>query len=493
MSILSSVSPSSSSCAFLSSTKTLQVQTLSSLPCKSLGVLKNKPFSVSSLHSTTYSSPPSPEVQTFWQWLCDQRVVSAKSPVRPATVPEGVGLVAQRDIGKNEVVLEIPKKFWINPDAVAASEIGNVCSGLKPWISVALFLIREKKREDSPWWIYLDILPESTDSTVFWSEEELVELQGTQLLSTTLGVKEYVQNEFLKLEEEILLPHRKLFPYPITLDDFSWAFGILKSRAFSRLRGQNLVLIPLADLINHSPKITTEEYAYEIKGAGLFSRDLLFSLRSPVAVKAGEQVLIQYDLNKSNAELALDYGFIESKSDRNAYTLTLEISESDPFFGDKLDIAESNGLGETAYFDIVLGSPLPPAMLPYLRLVALGGTDAFLLESIFRNTIWGHLDLPVSRANEELICRVVRDACKSALSGYHTTIEEDEKLLEGGNLDSRLKIAVEIRAGEKRVLQQIDGIFKERELELDELEYYQERRLKDLGLAGEQGEIIFWE
>lgn len=113
------------------------------------------------------SSPPL-EVQNFWQWLCDEGVVSAKSPVRPATVPEGLGLVAQRDIGRNEVVLEIPKKFWINPDTVAASDIGNVCSGLKPWISVALFLIREKKKEDSPRRVYLNILPESTDSTVFW-------------------------------------------------------------------------------------------------------------------------------------------------------------------------------------------------------------------------------------------------------------------------------------------------------------------------------------
>ena len=59
------------------------------------------------------------------------------------------------------------------------------------------------------------------------------------------------------------------------------------------------------------------------------------------------QVLIQYDLEKSNAELALDYGFIESRSERNAYTLTLQISESDEFFGDKLDIAESNGMGES--------------------------------------------------------------------------------------------------------------------------------------------------
>lgn len=70
---------------------------------------------------------------------------------------------------------------------------------------------------------------------------------------------------------------------------------------------------------------------------------------------------------------------------------------------------------------------------------------------------------------------------------------QDEKLMEGGNLDPRLKIAVEIRAGEKKVLQHIDGIFEERERELDEFEYYQERRLRDLGLVGEQGEIIFWE
>ncbi|KAJ7953854.1 Ribulose-1,5 bisphosphate carboxylase/oxygenase large subunit N-methyltransferase, chloroplastic [Quillaja saponaria] len=440
---------------------------------------------------TDPSLPPS--VQTFWQWLYDEGVVSAKTPVKPGIVPEGLGLVAQKDISRNEVVLQVPKRLWINPDAVAASEIGQVCSGLKPWVSVALFLIREKSRDDSIWRYYFKILPESTDSTIYWSEEELAEIQGTQLLSTTLGVKEYVESEFTKVEEEIILCNKQLFPTPITLDEFFWAFGILRSRAFSRLRNQNLVVIPLADLINHSARVTSEDHAWEIKGAaGLFSWDTLFSLRSPLSVKAGEQIFIQYDLKKSNAELALDYGFIEPKAERNAYTMTLEISESDPFFGDKLDIAESNGFSETVYFDIFLDQSLPQGIIPYLRLVALGGSDAFLLESIFRNSIWGHLELPVSRANEEHICEVVRDACKSALAGYPTTIEEDEKLKEA-NLDSRLAIAVGIREGEKKVLQQIDGIFKDRELELDQLEYYQERRLKDLGLCGEQGEIIFWE
>lgn len=69
-------------------------------------------------------------------------------------------------------------------------------------------------------------------------------------MSTTEGVKEFVQSEFLKVEAEIILPKKQLFPSPITLEDFFWAFGILRSRAFSRLRGQNLVLIPMADLVS---------------------------------------------------------------------------------------------------------------------------------------------------------------------------------------------------------------------------------------------------
>ncbi|KAJ1405800.1 Rubisco LSMT, substrate-binding domain superfamily [Sesbania bispinosa] len=51
-------------------------------------------------------------------------------------------------------------------------------------------------------------------------------------------------------------------------------------------------------------------------------------------------------------------------------------------------------------------------------------------------------------------------------------------------------MAVGIREGEKMVLQQIDETFKKKELELDQLEYYQERRLKELGLCGENGDIL---
>jgi len=75
----------------------------------------------------------------------------------------------------------------------------------------------------------------------------------------------------------------------------------------------------------------------------------------------------------------------------------------------------------------------------------------------------------------------------------HVCNIQDEELSERENLQPRLTIAIGVRAGEKKVLQHIDNIFKQREEELDGLEYYQERRLKDLGLVGDNGEIIFWE
>lgn len=126
-----------------------------------------KPLSIRCFQSPETTIPA--KVQTFWGWLSDKGIISAKSPVKPGLVAEGLGLVAQKNMGRNEVVLEVPKKFWISPDTVAASEIGSVCNGLKPWVSVALFFMREKKLGNaSSWKPYIDILPDCTDSTIYW-------------------------------------------------------------------------------------------------------------------------------------------------------------------------------------------------------------------------------------------------------------------------------------------------------------------------------------
>lgn len=53
----------------------------------------------------------------------------------------------------------------------------------------------------------------------------------------------------------------------------------------------------------------------------------------------------------------------------------------------QLDIAEINDLGQVCQFSLSRGLEPSTQLLAFLRLIALTGPDAFLLESIFRNSV----------------------------------------------------------------------------------------------------------
>lgn len=108
-------------------------------------------------------------VADFWSWVRKGGAGPTPAVVNPSLVPEGLGLLARRDASRNEAVLEVPKSLWINSETVAGSEVGSLCHGLRPWASIALFLLREMALgSSSPWSPYLRILPDSTDSPIFW-------------------------------------------------------------------------------------------------------------------------------------------------------------------------------------------------------------------------------------------------------------------------------------------------------------------------------------
>ncbi|KAI5062087.1 hypothetical protein GOP47_0022626 [Adiantum capillus-veneris] len=457
----------------------------------------------SSLSSSTLAQAPignDSQLQSFKAWLTQRGVLSNSSSVRPQQVEsQGLGLVASgRPIAQGEEVLNVPQELWMSVAAARSHpDIGPFCTNLRPWVTLALFLLFEKGMPSSPWRSYIDILPHTLDSPLFWSDEELAQIEGTQLLGSISGYHQHVYNEYTQLMEDVITPNPQLFDQSMfTREAFLWAFGILRSRTFPPLTGDDLALVPLADLVNHGMVLNMEGPSWEKKSSGFFPRREYLTLRAPVAVKEGEQVVMQYGKKKGNGQLALDYGFVEcsprTTAVRDCFTLTLEISESDRFFGDKIDIAEFNGLSSTVYFDLVHEQELPDNMLPFLRLIALGGADAFLLEALFRNTVWEHLQLPVSRENEEAVCKAVLDGCRFALAAYPTTMDEDLNLLSRGDLSSRLKMAVAIRLGEKKALEELQLSFETRLAELDRLEYYAARRLRGLGLLDDRGDLTPW-
>jgi len=227
-------------------------------------------------------------------------------------------------------------------------------------------------------------------------------------------------------------------------------------------------------------------------GGGIFGgNEKAGTLRSSCEIVQGEQVYMKYG-EKTNSQLALDYGFVDDTDNSGAYLLSLGIPEDDPFFDDKADISELAGLGENFQFSLYGGRGEPdPEMLAYLRLIQLSGTDSFLLEALFRDRAWQLICNPVSQENEGNVCECMISGCRDTLKGYPTSVTEDEGLLRSSNLSDRMRIAVTSRLSEKRALLSTMAYFEQLKERLPYMEYYQERRLKDLGLLDDNGQSTY--
>ena len=57
-------------------------------------------------------------------------------------------------------------------------------------------------------------------------------------------------------------------------------------------------------------------------------------------------------------------------------------------------------------------------LLAYLRLKSCQGWDAFHLEALFRDVAWSHFMEPLSKENEDNVCKSMIDGVKEALAAY---------------------------------------------------------------------------
>lgn len=178
-------------------------------------------------------------------------------------------------------------------------------------------------------------------------------------------------------------------------------------------------------------------------------------------------------------------------STQPGYILSVTIPESDPFVDDKVDILSVNRLDQTESFTLTPSDPPPGDLLAFLRLLNLNGADAFLLEALFRNEVWDHVQDPISEENERAVCLGIIEGCREALVGYGSSIDEDLALLRGGELSPEALAAVLVRLGEKEAIDATLQWFEERLQQLGRLEYYAERRLKRLGLLDDSGRTTY--
>lgn len=112
-----------------------------------------------------------------------------------ASAPGTRILVAAKDVGAGEQLLAVPDSAWLTPAAASQhATIGRHVSGLAPWLQLALLLLAEAAAGSSKLQPYLAAAAPGSgsahlNSPLFWSEEELQLLAGTQLLESVRGYK----------------------------------------------------------------------------------------------------------------------------------------------------------------------------------------------------------------------------------------------------------------------------------------------------------------
>jgi [ribulose-bisphosphate carboxylase]/[fructose-bisphosphate aldolase]-lysine N-methyltransferase len=551
-------------------------------------------------------SPASASLPQLLEWARARGATLDRVAVERDVLTGEELLVAARDAAPGDVLLSLPEQpqqpqqqnaaLWLTPAAARAALLSNATDpaaaaaavdALEPWLLLAVFLIAERARllsagggggassssSTSPFAAYVASLPEELDTPLAWSEAELAELEGTQVLATALSYRAFFDQRFEQLlssPEAAALASSGCLPpgSTLSLDALRWAASTVRARTRGDLSGDRIALIPLADAVPHRRAPSAVLKVKERRAGGLLGGLLgggannnnaanprVLSIEATRPLRKGDAVTVDYGPTKTEGAVLLESGAMDASAEAEAagptlpgYRLSLSIPASDRWADDKRGVLERAGLlpdwsDASASVEFLLArgggavsaadaaefasrggaaglaalaaregrDPLPEEMLGVLRLVHLSGGDCFLLEAVFENEVWGHVRLPISPANEEAVCAAAADGARDALAahpGGGASLADDLAELRalrgaGGAGSSssssgsseraarRRALALRARVAEKEALEALLSLLEQRRASLETLEYYQERRLKRLGLVKEDGSTTY--
>ncbi|KAJ3417483.1 hypothetical protein HDV05_003347 [Chytridiales sp. JEL 0842] len=311
------------------------------------------------------------------QWCSDVGILSPtlafkRSIDTQANVDKGIGLFAIRSISaakEDDVFASIPLHACLSHSVVeklalaapsettqgsfvadtlgrcykAVSDDIESCGGMDPRKAVMLFLIWHKfcykplfsnadasqvastastsldPHNPSYWNAYIDVLPESLDTPVFYSPES----EEMKLLTGT-GIDVAVSSKLQKLyrEYQALRPHLALL-HPeeradaedadnlsiCSFERYKWADGVYWSRVLSfqsmndNIEGDDCHLVPFLDFANHS---NSPHLRWHVEKNSIQLR--LTQTGAASDIPAGEELCISYG-EKPNQELLFIHGF----------------------------------------------------------------------------------------------------------------------------------------------------------------------------------------
>ncbi|KAF2446438.1 SET domain-containing protein RMS1 [Karstenula rhodostoma CBS 690.94] len=405
-------------------------------------------------------------------------------------VQAGRGVVATQDIAEDEVLFRIPRSAILSVEnSILSNEIPKATfDALGPWLSLILAMLYEYFNNDaSNWAPYFRVLPDQFNTLMFWSEDELAELQSSAVVhkigrqsadenfKTELipVIKEFSQLIFAgderaqeraaEMEDEagMLLMHKMgslIMAYAFDVEPALSQKEIDEEGYASEDEDEALPkgMVPMADMLNADA---------DRNNARLFYEEESLSMKALKPVHAGEEIFNDYG-PLPRSDLLRRYGYItDNYAQYDVVEIPFELvaqiaSAANVYSEDRLGYLDENDLIETGY-DICASEPFTiyESVAPELIVVVetlLLDNDEF--ERLKRK---GKLPKPekITANGAEFLHRLVQ----VRLQQYRTTLVEDLNEANGASLtgeatskERRYAIAKQVRIGEKKLLKQVE-------------------------------------
>jgi SET domain-containing protein 6 len=232
-----------------------------------------------------------------------------------------VSTVAVQDIAEDEELVAIPRRAILT--AENSSLPANLLAGLEdPWLQLILAMVFEDAQESqSRWKAYLDILPKTFDTLMFWSPAELALLEGSAVvhkISRETADSTFAEKllPIIRANQDAFMSHRRSDEDLLALCHrmgstiMAYAFDLEKSEDAPPAQDEEWEvdeeenpskgMVPLADLLNADA---------DRNNAKLFYQEDQVVMKTIKPVRQEEELFNDYGALPS-ADLVRRYGYV---------------------------------------------------------------------------------------------------------------------------------------------------------------------------------------
>ncbi|XP_048516578.1 actin-histidine N-methyltransferase [Dendroctonus ponderosae] len=368
----------------------------------------------------------------------------------------GLGIKLDQTAAKNSLIMSVPSKLFMSTDSAKRSILSNLFDKLDilknmPNVLLAIHLLVEKFSPNSFWKSYINTLPKTYNTILYFTQLELEELAGSCALEPSytqirsiIRQYAYFYKVFATLDDEIgELMHGKF-----SFKEYCWAVSTVMTR-------QNLVplapnqtfLIPLFDMCNHANGGIITDYNPET--------DQLECLASK-DFQEGEQLFIFYG-KRSNSEILGHNGFFyeDNEHDYRLVSMCTAVPK-------RVELLKSMGMPPSFLIQITKDTKtISDDLLAFTRVMCLPSDQIDQWMPKEKSAALAKPDCPLDAQLTKRCWDYLKIRLTVELAHFKTTIEEDLEILNKPNLSENMKLIVKLRLSEKRLLKSFAAVVEE--------------------------------